>query len=54
MTQQHVIGQTKSVGFQIGVRRTFAISVEQAWNFLISEEGQRIWLGEVFSLTEGL
>lgn len=45
-----MIGQTKTAGFQIGVRRTFAISVEQAWNFLTSEEGQRIWLGDDCSL----
>jgi uncharacterized protein YndB with AHSA1/START domain len=52
---QRMIGQTKTVGFQIGVRRTFSISVEQAWDFLTSEEGQRIWLGEAcsFPLTEG-
>lgn len=45
-----MIGQTKTAGFQIGVRRTFSISVEQAWNFLTSEEGQRIWLGETCPL----
>ncbi|MDQ6662543.1 MAG: SRPBCC domain-containing protein, partial [Chloroflexota bacterium] len=50
-----MIGQTKTAGFQVGVRRTFPISVEQAWDFLTSEEGQRIWLGEAcsFPLTKG-
>ncbi len=53
--KQRIVGQTRTAGFQIGVRRTFAISVEQAWNFLTSPEGQRIWLGEdcVLSLKEG-
>ena len=46
-----MIGQTKNGSFQIGVRRTLPISGEQAWNFLISKEGQRIWLGEDYPLT---
>jgi uncharacterized protein YndB with AHSA1/START domain len=55
MSKQHVVGQTRTAGFQIGVRRTFAISVAQAWDFLTSEEGQRIWLGEdcALALREG-
>lgn len=40
-----MIGQTKDAGFQIGVRRTFALSVGEAWNFLTSAQGQHIWLG---------
>ncbi len=45
-------GQTCSLGRTF---TTFSISVEQAWDFLTSEEGQRIWLGEAcsFPLTEG-
>jgi activator of HSP90 ATPase len=52
---QRVIGQTKTSGFQIGARRTFLVSVPDAWNFLISEQGQSIWLGEPcqLQLTEG-
>lgn len=46
-----VIGQTASVGFQIGVRRTFQVSAERAWSFLISPNGLKTWLGDVPSLT---
>lgn len=42
-----VVGKTASAGYQIGVRRTLPISKEQAWSFLTSSEGVRIWLGEV-------
>lgn len=45
-----MIGQTKTAGFQIGVRRTFSISVQDAWDFLTSEQGQSIWLGEACPL----
>jgi uncharacterized protein YndB with AHSA1/START domain len=45
-----MIGQTASAGFQIGVRRTFPVSQEQAWAFLTSPEGLKIWLGELSSL----
>ena len=45
-----MVGQTKTVGFQIGVRRTFSVSVQDAWDFLISEQGQCIWLGEAYPL----
>ncbi|MEO6892466.1 MAG: SRPBCC domain-containing protein [Ktedonobacteraceae bacterium] len=50
-----MIGQTKAGGFQVGVRRTFPISVQDAWDFLTSEQGQCIWLGEpcLLHLTEG-
>jgi uncharacterized protein YndB with AHSA1/START domain len=55
MTDEHVVGKTKDVGFQVGVRRTFPISLEQAWKYLTSREGIEIWLGAVdnFHLTKG-
>lgn len=40
-------GQTKNVGFQIGVRRTFAVSPQRAWEILTSAEGIKLWLGDV-------
>lgn len=46
MDNEKIIGQTKSVGFQIGVRRTFPISQEQAWALITTTEGVRTWLGE--------
>ncbi|WP_126427096.1 SRPBCC family protein [Brevibacillus marinus] len=61
---EKVVGQTASVGFQVGVRRTLPISPERAWAFLTSAEGVKLWLGDVpppsfrvgetFRSTEGL
>ena len=55
MTDEHVVGKTKDVGFQVGVRRTFPISLEQAWKYLTSREGMEIWLGvaDNFHLIKG-
>jgi uncharacterized protein YndB with AHSA1/START domain len=44
--QKRIIGQTRDAGFQIGVRRTFPITHEAAWQLLTSAEGIRIWLDE--------
>ena len=46
MDNEKIIGQTKSVGFQVGVRRTFPISQEQAWALITTAEGVHAWLGE--------
>ncbi len=48
MTEVKSVGQTASSGFQVGVRRTFPITIEEAWN-LITNKGLEIWLGEVSS-----
>ena len=47
MLKQNVIGYTKDSGFQTGVRKTFDVSVETAWDFLFSPSGIDIWLGQV-------
>lgn len=44
------VGRTASAGFQVGVRRTLPISPEQAWSFLTSPEGLKLWLGNVSGL----
>ncbi|HZG17915.1 MAG TPA: SRPBCC domain-containing protein [Candidatus Bathyarchaeia archaeon] len=44
--EQKKVGQTKSVGFQVGVRRTYPIPQEKAWDLVASEEGLQFWLGE--------
>nr|WP_275984001.1 SRPBCC domain-containing protein [Paenibacillus hamazuiensis] len=44
------VGQTADAGVQIGVRRTLPVSKEQAWAFLLSPEGLRLWIGELSSL----
>lgn len=41
------VGQTKDVGFQFGIRRTFTIPSDQMWDFLFSQRGLNIWLGEL-------
>jgi len=43
----HVVGQTKTVGFQIGVRKTFPINIETAWALVTSPAGLTAWLGEI-------
>jgi uncharacterized protein YndB with AHSA1/START domain len=55
MTDEHVVGKTKDAGFQVGVRRTFPISLEQAWKYLTLREGVSIWLGTAdnFHLIKG-
>jgi len=42
-----MIGKTKDVGFQFGIRKTFTISTENVWGFLFSEKGLKIWLGKL-------
>lgn len=38
------IGLTKDAGFQVGARKTCDVSVEMAWDFLMSINGTRLWL----------
>lgn len=49
------VGKTKDVGFQFGLQKTFSISEQQAWDFMFSDSGLKIWLGDLetgFSLQE--
>lgn len=45
MDSHKSIGLTKTVGYQVGVRKTFPISQEQAWSLITAEEGLNAWLG---------
>lgn len=47
MTDQHIVGKTKDTGYQIGMRKTFPLSLEQAWKLITSQEAIKIWLGDV-------
>jgi activator of HSP90 ATPase len=47
MTEEKVVGLTKNVGFQFSIIRTFAISTDAAWDFLLSETGVSTWLGTI-------
>jgi uncharacterized protein YndB with AHSA1/START domain len=40
-------GLTRDAGWQIGVSRTLPVPLDAAWDFLISPDGLRLWLGEV-------
>lgn len=51
MDNPKIIGQTKTAGFQVGVRRTFPISQEEAWNLVTSQDGLSLWLGESMNIT---
>ena len=51
MEQDKIIGQKKDAGFQIGVRKTFDVSIEIVWNFLLSSKGISTWLGEINEAT---
>ena len=45
-----MVGQTKDVGFQIGVRKTFEVGLERAWQLITSPQGMDVWLGGGASL----
>ncbi|MCW3105464.1 MAG: ATPase [Bacteroidetes bacterium] len=47
MEKKKITGQTKSAGFQIGVRKTFNVSAGSAWDFLFSGKGLSTWLGNI-------
>jgi activator of HSP90 ATPase len=40
-------GLTKDTGFVMGIRRTFPVGTAEAWDFLFSDAGFKIWLGSV-------
>lgn len=45
-TGRRVLGETADTGFQIGVRRTLPLALDDAWRLLTSTEGVRAWLGD--------
>jgi uncharacterized protein YndB with AHSA1/START domain len=49
---ENPVGQTKDVGFQFGIRKTIPVSTEKVWDFLFSENGLKIWLGNLKSELE--
>jgi uncharacterized protein YndB with AHSA1/START domain len=42
-----MVGQTKDVGWHIGVSKTLPHPVEHVWALLTSRAGLRLWLGDV-------
>ncbi|WOK08256.1 SRPBCC domain-containing protein [Imperialibacter roseus] len=47
MKDHKPVGQTKDAGFQIGVRKTFAVDRDTLWAFVLSKKGVRLWFGDV-------
>jgi hypothetical protein len=45
--QEKSVGLTKAVGWQFGLRKTFPYSHEYLWDFMFSDKGLKIWLGEL-------
>jgi activator of HSP90 ATPase len=46
--ESKVVGLTKNVGFQFSITKTCAVSVDTAWDFLLSESGIALWLGDIY------
>jgi hypothetical protein len=42
---ENTTGLTKDTGFQIGVQKTYPISLHEAWNYIFSYDGIKLWLG---------
>jgi hypothetical protein len=40
------VGLTKDVGWQFGISKTFYHSQSFLWDFMFSDQGLKIWLGE--------
>jgi len=47
---ERVVGQTRDVGFQIGVSRTLPHAPAEVWSFLTSPAGTALWVGPDASL----
>jgi uncharacterized protein YndB with AHSA1/START domain len=45
MSGKRLLGQTADAGFQVGVRRTFPLPLEQTWDALTSPDAMTLWLG---------
>lgn len=46
-------GLTAGAGWQAGVRRTFPVAEQAAWELLVSPQGQQLWLGGAIDLADG-
>jgi uncharacterized protein YndB with AHSA1/START domain len=45
------VGKTKTQGWEIGVRRTFPVKANKAWELLMTQPGLGYWLGHGVTLT---
>jgi len=46
-SQKKTIGLTKNSDWQFGIRKTFAYAQGYLWDFMLSEKGLKIWLGNL-------
>src|SRR5690606_37945359 len=42
--KEKIVGQTKDVGWQFGVRKSVSLNANEVWDFLFSENGTELWL----------
>jgi uncharacterized protein YndB with AHSA1/START domain len=49
------VGETKTQGVEIGVSKTIPVRADKLWRYVFSNEGLKIWLGEIdgFKLEPG-
>ncbi len=47
MEDKRPVGKTKDVGFVFGLRKTFPITLQDAWALLMSEKAVKAYLGDV-------
>jgi uncharacterized protein YndB with AHSA1/START domain len=47
LENERIVGLTKSHGFQISVTKTLTVSHDLTWDFILSEEGIHVWLGQI-------
>ncbi len=46
MESKKIVGLTKNSGYQISISKTFDVSYDIMWDFILAEEGINIWLGK--------
>lgn len=44
MEKTKIIGQTKDAGWQFGVRKSVPLKSNEVWDFLFSDNGEKLWL----------
>ncbi|MFT4062672.1 MAG: hypothetical protein QM642_09985 [Edaphocola sp.] len=44
MEKAKIVGQTKDRGWQFGVRQTVSSNANEVWDFLFSDNGEKLWL----------
>lgn len=47
---RRVTGETADAGFQIGVQKAIPLGSDKLWDWLLSRDGLRVWLGSVAQL----